>query len=52
MTHILTETDGPIGIVTLNNPDKHNAFDDVLIADLTGALKTLDANDVRALLTA
>jgi methylglutaconyl-CoA hydratase len=45
MTQILTETDGPIGIVTLNNPDKHNAFDDVLIADLTAALKALDAND-------
>jgi methylglutaconyl-CoA hydratase len=44
MTQILTETDGPIGIVTLNNPEKHNAFDDVLIADLTQALATLDAN--------
>jgi methylglutaconyl-CoA hydratase len=44
MTQILTETDGPIGIVTLNNPEKHNAFDDVLISDLTQALAALDTN--------
>ena len=44
MSHVITEIDGPIGIVTLNNPEKHNAFDDVLIADLTAALRILDAN--------
>ena len=44
MSHVLTETDGPIGIVTLNNPDKHNAFDDKLIVDLTRALGALDTN--------
>ena len=44
MSHVLLETDGPVGIVTLNNPDKHNAFDDVLIAELTNLLRTLDAN--------
>ncbi len=44
MSHVLSEIDGPIGLVTLNNPDKHNAFDDVLIADLTTALKALDAS--------
>jgi methylglutaconyl-CoA hydratase len=50
MTQILTETDGPIGIVTLNNPEKHNAFDDVLISDLTQALAALDAdNSIRLL---
>lgn len=48
MSHILVEVDGPVGIVTLNNPDKHNAFDDVLIADLTAAFQSLDTNsDVR-----
>ena len=48
MTHVLFEVDGPIGIVTLNNPERHNAFDDVLIADLTSAFRSLDANsDVR-----
>lgn len=45
MSHVISEIDGPIGIVTLNNPDKHNAFDDVLIADLTATLKSLDANE-------
>jgi methylglutaconyl-CoA hydratase len=45
MSHVLTETDGPIGIVTLNNPDKHNAFDDALIGDLTASLKALDVDD-------
>ena len=44
MSYVLLETDGPVGIVTLNNPDKHNAFDDVLISELTTALRTLDAN--------
>ncbi len=43
MSHIISETDGAIGIITLNNPDKHNAFDDRLIADLTQALRELDA---------
>lgn len=38
MSHIISEIDGPLGIITLNNPDKHNTFDDVLIADLTQAL--------------
>lgn len=51
MTHVITETDGPIGLVTLSNPDKHNAFDDVLIADLTAALKALETNtDVRVVI--
>ncbi len=45
MSHVITEIDGPIGIVTLNNPDRHNAFDDALIADLTRELKALDANE-------
>ena len=44
MTHVLLEIDGPLGIVTLNNPEKHNAFDDVLINDLTAAFQSLDVN--------
>src|SRR3954469_25422595 len=35
---------GPIGIVTLNRPERHNAFDDTLIAELTDALRTLEAD--------
>ena len=45
MTHIILEIDGPIGIVTLNNAEKHNAFDDVLITDLTAAFQSLETND-------
>ena len=45
MTHVLLEIDGPVGIVTLNNPEKHNAFDDVLIANLTAAFRSLDTNE-------
>jgi methylglutaconyl-CoA hydratase len=48
MTYVLTEIDGPIAIVTLNRPDKHNAFDDALIAELTATLRAVDARvDVR-----
>ena len=41
MSYVLSEIDGPLGIITLNNPDKHNAFDDVLIADLTASLNAM-----------
>ena len=44
MSFVLSEIDGPIGIVTLNNPDKHNAFDDAVIAELTAAFRSIDAN--------
>ena len=48
MSHVISQIDGPVGIITLNNPEKHNAFDDALIADLTGELKSFDENgDVR-----
>ncbi len=42
MSFVISEIDGPIAIVTLNRPDKHNAFDDALIVDLTEHLKALD----------
>ena len=45
MSHVISQIDGPIGIVTLNNPDRHNAFDDKLIADLTRESKILDDNE-------
>lgn len=51
MSHVLSEIDGPLGIITLNNPDKHNAFDDVLIADLTHALNAMQRSaDVRVVI--
>ena len=48
MSHVISQIDGSIGIVTLSNADKHNAFDDTLIADLTNELRKLAGNsDVR-----
>jgi methylglutaconyl-CoA hydratase len=45
MSYVLTELDGPIAIITLNRPEKHNAFDDALIADLTQHLNAVDQLD-------
>ncbi len=45
MSHILVELQEPVAIVTLNRPEKHNAFDDVLIAELSEAFTALDGND-------
>jgi len=44
-TRIVIEKQGPVGVVTLNRPEKHNAFDDELIAELTGTLRSLEADD-------
>jgi methylglutaconyl-CoA hydratase len=45
---ILTEIDGGVGIVTLNRPERHNAFDDVLIRELSEALVKMETErDVR-----
>ena len=40
-----------IARVNLNNPDKHNAFDDQIIVQLTSAFKAVAANtDVRIMI--
>jgi len=39
------ERQGPIGLVTMNRPERHNAFDDALIAELTEALRSMEAED-------
>jgi len=45
---ILTEIDNGLGIITLNRPERLNAFDDVLIRDLSEALVKMDTDsDVR-----
>jgi methylglutaconyl-CoA hydratase len=44
-TALAIERQGPIGLVTLNRPERHNAFDDVLIAELTEALRSMEAED-------
>ncbi|HTQ77391.1 MAG TPA: enoyl-CoA hydratase/isomerase family protein [Burkholderiales bacterium] len=50
---ILIERRGAVGVVTLNRPEIRNAFDDALIARLTGALAELDRDPaVRAVLLA
>ena len=46
MKKISTEIDAfGIATVTMANPDKHNAFDDAVIAELHEAFISLDAND-------
>jgi len=37
--NILTEIDAGVGIVTLNRPERHNAFDDAMIAELADAMQ-------------
>ncbi len=45
---ILTEIDKGIGIITLNRAERHNAFDDALIRELSEALVRMDTDhDVR-----
>jgi methylglutaconyl-CoA hydratase len=41
---IVTEVDDSVGIVTLNKEERHNAFDQLLIDELTHALLSLDAD--------
>ena len=43
-TTVQTEIDGPVGILTLNRPDRHNAYDDSLCADLSAALQELESH--------
>jgi methylglutaconyl-CoA hydratase len=40
---ILTEVDGGVGIITLNRPERHNAFDDALIGELAAAIDQMVA---------
>lgn len=44
-TSLAIERQGPVGLVTLNRPERHNAFDDALIAELTEALRSMEADD-------
>ena len=37
-TNIVTEVDLGVGIITLNRPERHNAFDDALIGELSDAI--------------
>ncbi len=44
-TSLAVERQGPIGLITLNRPERHNAFDDALIAELTEALRAMEADE-------
>src|SRR5687768_17575428 len=49
LTALQVRRDGDVATLALDRPTVHNAFDDVLIADLTQTLQALDADpDVRA----
>jgi len=43
--YLAVERQGPVGLVTMNRPQKHNAFDDVLIRELTEVLRSMEAED-------
>jgi methylglutaconyl-CoA hydratase len=45
MTNLAIEKQGPVGLITLNRPERHNAFDDVLIAELTEAFRSMEGED-------
>jgi methylglutaconyl-CoA hydratase len=48
-TALLIETRNGVALVTLNRPEVHNAFDETLIAELTRALRAVEADgSVRA----
>jgi methylglutaconyl-CoA hydratase len=40
---VLTAIDGDMATITLNRPERHNAFDDGMIAELTAAFSSLSA---------
>jgi len=42
---ILTEADGPVGVITLNRPDALNAFNKQLMDDVTDAIRRYEADD-------
>lgn len=42
--NIITEIDLGVGIITLNRPERHNAFDDMLIAELASAIDDMAAD--------
>jgi methylglutaconyl-CoA hydratase len=44
-TALAIERQGPLGLVTLNRPERHNAFDDSLIQELTEALRAMEADE-------
>lgn len=50
MSLIIIEDRGPVGIVTLNNPEKRNALSNVLLEELIQALDGFEARRARAVI--
>lgn len=51
--HVIRQVRNGVATVTLNRPERHNAFDDALIAELTGVLRALGEDaDVRVVVLA
>ena len=44
-THVETKSEGPVFTITLNRPDKRNAVDGPMAAQLLAAFETFDADD-------
>jgi methylglutaconyl-CoA hydratase len=44
-THLAIEIQGPVGLITMNRPDRHNAFDEALIDGLTEAFRSMEAEE-------
>ncbi len=50
-SHILLDIDGPVATITLNRPDKMNAFTGTMMQEMCDALDSTDGNDtVRAVI--
>ena len=41
---LITEVDDYVGILTLNKSERHNAFDELLISEMTSGLLELEAD--------
>ena len=44
MTSVAVGHQGPVAVIRMERAERHNAFDDALIAELTAALQALDAD--------
>jgi methylglutaconyl-CoA hydratase len=42
---VAIERQGPVGLITMNRPERHNAFDGEFIAQLTEALRSMEGED-------
>lgn len=42
---LAVERQGPLALVTMNRPERHNAFDDALISEMTEALRGIEADE-------